>query len=416
VATGYHPHVVGRILRNVIWLGFGEAFVKGGLFVATVVIARSAGPAGVGTFSIAYSAALIAVLVLALGQQEVLIREVARCPEGARPLVSASQLAQARLARWLVPLAAIGVLLVGDRELRLALLTFVPYALLRTATVTVGAAFKGLDRMDVEARARAFEVGIAVVLIGVVAIVGWPAWSVGIAFSAGSAVGLMWLFARSRGLTGECSVPGSGLLLQEGIPFMALAVVSQLLVHADRFLLAFFGVNTGDIGLWGACGTVVWALLALPQLMTLALYPSFSRIAESGAPPRTFGLVAGAVGGAVGLTFTFALRWVAEPLIDVVFGPEFAPAVPLLRQLAWALPGAFGLMTMGGAYAGWRRQTVSLGIMVAAFCLSAALNVLWIPSMGVAAPAAVAPLAYSAAAVVSAVVVAFLRARDLGAG
>jgi Na+-driven multidrug efflux pump len=90
--------------------------------------------------------------------------------------------------------------------------------------------------------------------------------------------------------------------------------------------------------------------------------------------------------------------------------------VPLLRQLAWALPGAFGLMTMGGAYAGWRRQTVSLGIMVAAFCLSAALNVLWIPSMGVAAPAAVAPLAYSAAAVVSAVVVAFLRARDLGAG
>jgi O-antigen/teichoic acid export membrane protein len=355
------------------------------------------------------------VLILALGQQEVLIREVARSPGGARPLLSASQLAQARLARWLVPLAAIGVLWLGDRELRLALLAFVPYALLRTATVTVGAAFKGLDRMDVEARARAIEVGIAVALIGIGAIVGWPAWSVGIAFSAGSAVGLLWLLVRSRELTGDRSVPGSGVLLQEGIPFMALAVVSQLLVHADRFLLAFFGVRTGDIGLWGACGTVVLALLALPQLATLALYPSFSRIAETGVPPRSFGLLAGVTGAAVGMVFTFALRWVAEPLIGAVFGPEFGPAVPLLSQLAWALPGAFALMTMGAVYAGWRRQTVSLGIMVAAFCLSTALNVLWIPSIGVAAPAAVAPLAYSAAAVASVMVIAFLRPRDLEA-
>jgi O-antigen/teichoic acid export membrane protein len=407
--------VIRQILRNAIWLGIGETIVKGGLFVATVLIARSVGPAGVGTFSIAYSAALIAVLILALGQQEVLIREVARFPGGARPLVSASQLAQARMARWLVPLAAIGVVWVGDRELRLALLAFVPYALLRTATVTVGAAFKGLDRMDVEARARGFEVGIAVALISVGAIVGWPAWSVGIAFTAGSAVGLLWLLAKSRQLTGEQSVPGSGVLLREGIPFMALAVVSQLLVHADRFLLAFFGIGTDDIGLWGVSGTVVWALLALPQLTSLALYPSFSRIAQSGAPPRTFGLLAGVAGGVAGLLFSFALRWIAKPLIDTVFGPEFGPAVPLLSQLAWVLPGAFALMTMGAVYAGWRRQAVSLAIMVAAFCLSAVLNLFWIPSMGVAAPAAVAPLTYSAAAVASAVAITFLRPRDLEA-
>jgi O-antigen/teichoic acid export membrane protein len=408
--------VIGRILLNAAWLGIGEAIIKGGLFVATVLIARSTGPAGVGTFSIAYSAALIAVLVLALGQQEVLIREVARSPEGARTLLSASQLVQGRLVLMLVPAAAIGAMWVGDRELRLALLTFVPYALLRTATVTVGATFKGLDRMDVEARARAIEVGIAVALIGIGALFGWPAWAVGIAFSTGSAVGLMWLLAKSRELDGRGPASGSAVLLREGVPFMALAVVSQLLVHADRFLLAFFDIGTADIGLWGACGTVTWALLALPQLAALALYPSLSRIAESGAQPRGVGLLTGAAGGAAGLFLAFALRWVAAPLINLTFGAEFSSAVPLLRQLAWALPGASALMVMGSVYAGWRRQMVSLWIMLAAFTLSAALNILWIPLLGIAAPAAVAPLVYTAAAVASAAAVTFLRPRDLEAG
>jgi O-antigen/teichoic acid export membrane protein len=407
--------VIRRILRNAIWLGIGEVFVKGGLFMATILIARSSGPAGVGAFSIAYSAALIAVLVLALGQQEVLIREVARSPEGARPLLSASQLVQGRLASWLVPAAAIGILWVGDRELRLALLTFVPYALLRTATVTVGATFKGLDRMDLEARARAIELALAVVLISIGALVGWPAWTAGIAFSAGSVVGLSWLLVRSRELTGQKSAPVSAFLFHEGIGFMALAVVSQLLVHSDRFLLAFCGIETADIGLWGACGTVVWALLALPQMAALAAYPSFSRIAEGGAAPKSLGLLAGVVGGAVGLILALVLRWAAAPLVDVTFGADFSSAVPLLRRLAWALPGAYGLMVMGAVFAGWRRQTVSLWIMLAAFALSAALNILWIPSLGISAPAAVAPVVYTAAAVVSAAVVFFLRPRHLEA-
>lgn len=413
IDAGYDPHVIGRILRNAIWLGIGEAFVKGGLFAATVVIARSAGPAGVGTFSIGYSAALIAILVLALGQQEVLIREVARSPKGAKPLLSASQLAQARLARWVVPIAALAILWVGDRELRLTLLTFVPYALLRTGTVTVGAAFKGLDRMDIEARARVIEVATALSLVGFGAVVGWPAWSAGIAFSVGSAFALLWSLVRSRDLAGTHVAPQSTVLLWEGVPFLALAVVSQLLVHADRFLLALLGVATADIGLWGASGTVAWALLAVPQLVAVALYPTLSRVAEGGARPNGYGLLTGAAGGVVGLVFAFILQWIAEPLVDLVFGSEFSSAVPLLVTMAWALPGAFALMTMGAVYAGWRRQTVSLWIMVAAFALSATLNILWIPAMGVEAPANVAPIVYTAAALVSATVVLFLRPKDL---
>jgi PST family polysaccharide transporter len=403
-----------RVLRNAVWLGTGETFVKGGLFVATVLIARSAGPAGVGTFSIAYSAAMIAILILALGQQEVLIREVARSHESARSLLSISQVVQARLVKWIAPAAAIAVLFLGDRDLRLALLAFVPYALLRTATVTVGAAFKGLDRMDVEVRARGFEVGIAVALIAIGAAVVWPAWSAGIAFSIGSAVGLLWLLQRSQELAGESRSVTAAAFSHEGFPFMALAVISQLLFHADRFLLAAFGVETAEIGLWGAAGTIAWAMLAIPQLLAVALYPAFSRIAESGGLPRRLGVLSSIGGVAAGLICTVAIRWIAEPLIDITFGAEFESAVALLRQLAWALPGAFALMAMGTAYAAWRRQTVSLWAMLGALALSVTLNIILIPSMGVSGPAVVAPLVYSLAAVVLTVMVAGLSPRRLG--
>ncbi len=410
----YDPNDMRPVVRNAFWLGIGEAAVKGGLVLATVLIARSNGPVGVGTFSVAYSAAMTVILILAIGQQEVLIREVARSPGGARGLLSVAQVVQSRLAWWFVPAAAVAALLVGNRELRLALLAFLPYALLRTATVTIGAAFKGLDRMDVEVRARGVEVGIALALIAVGAAAGWPAWTAGIAFSIGSAIGLVWLFTRSTELTDAGSAVTATTLLREGLPFMLLAVVSQLLTHSDRFLLAGLGVQTAEIGLWGAAGTIAWALLAIPQLVALAAYPSLSRMAEGGHLPRRPGLAASMAGATTGLVCAFVLQWVAEPLVMVSFGRDFALAVPLLQRLAWALPGAFALMSMGSVFAAWRRQRVSLWNMVGALALSVGLNLSWIPSKGVVAPSLVAPIVYTLAAVVASAILVGLKPGQLG--
>ena len=91
--------MITKVLRNTVWLGAGEAAIKGGLFAAMILIARGTGPAGAGTFSVAFSAAVVAVLILALGQQEVLIREVARSPHNASSLVQGSDSLQIRFGR-----------------------------------------------------------------------------------------------------------------------------------------------------------------------------------------------------------------------------------------------------------------------------------------------------------------------------
>ena len=391
--------MITRVLRNATWLGLGEVVVKSGLLLAAILVAHTSGPSGMGTFTVAYSAALIAVLVGALGQQEVLIREVARSPGAAHGLLGASRLIQIRSARWLVPMAAVGALLVPEGSLRFTLLAFLPYAALRTATVTYGAAFKGFDRMDVETRARGLETAVAVTLIGVIAVLRWPVWTTGAAFSLGAGLGLIWIRRRQGELGFGGSALGPSALLSEGLPFMALAVVSQLIANADRFLLELLGVARAEIGYWGTAGIIVWAMAALPQLISVALYPSFSRRAEAGGSPGRAGLLAGLGGAVCGLVCAGALWILGDPLVRLAFGADFAPAVPLLQRLSLALPGAFAMTVMGSVYAAWRRQRRVVWSLSGALLASLTLNVMWIPTMGVSAPAAVAPLVYTLAAV-----------------
>jgi O-antigen/teichoic acid export membrane protein len=392
--------MITRVLRNGLWLGAGETAVKSGLLMISVLIARGSGPAAVGTFSIAFGAALVGIMLLAFGQQEVLIREVARTPDHARSLLNQSRYLQRRLAGWLLPPAAAAALLVADSGLRLTLLAFVPYVALRTAVVTRGAVFKGLDRMDVEVRARALEITIAVLGISAVVVLGWPLWSTGVVFSVGAAVGLAWISRTTRTLEYGLSPEEKLSTIREGLPFMFLAVLGQLLVNTDRFLLAALGVSRVEIGYWGAAATVVWASVAVPQLVAVAAYPTFSRMALDGTTWRRAGLVSIAAGLAGGAVCALVLRQVAGPLVGVLFGSDFGPAVVLMRRMAWVLPGAFTAMVVGTVYAAWRRQDVAMWILAGAFCASVALNVVYIPVIGAIACANAAVAAYSAAAAV----------------
>lgn len=394
--------VIANVVRNGIWLGAGEAAVKGGLLAVAVLIARGTGPAGVGTFSIAFGAAMVGIMILAFGQQEVLIREVAKTPENARSALAASHGLQRRLARWLLPAGAAAALVVPDVGLRLTLLSFLPYVAFRTAMVTKGAAFKGLDRMDVEVRARGLELLVAVAGVGAGVVLRWPLWTTGVAFSLGAGLGLVWITRTARVLE---PVPPAGpgfAVFREGFPFMMLAVLGQLLVNTDRFLLAFLGVSRGEIGYWGVAATVVWAVAAAPQLMAVAVYPTFSRLAHRGRTWRRAGFASAAAGFTVGLVCAFVLRQVSGPVVDLFFGPDFEPTVELMRRLALVLPGAFTMTIVGTVFAAWQRQNASMWILAAAFCISVTFNLVWIPRSGAMACANAAVAAFSAGALVMA--------------
>jgi O-antigen/teichoic acid export membrane protein len=382
--------VAATVARNVGWLAAGEVFLKGALFAAGVLVARGLGPAAMGAFTVSYGAAVVFMLLLAAGQVEVVIREAARRPEEAWGLSRLARGWQARIAVVAVPVAVVGAFLVPERSLRWTLLAFVPYAWLRCGLITAGAAFKGLDRMDVEVGGRGVELAVALALLTPIALLAAPGWMTGLAFSVGGAAGLAFVLGKLRGLPRrEAPSFSQAFLAREGLSFLGLSLAFQLLMRLDTFLLAALGVAQSRIGLYGVASAPVWGLLGLAQLIGLALYPTLARAAGRGelVPARILALAAG--GAFLGVALAGGLSLVKMPLVRLVFGAQYLDAVPLMAVLAWALPGACSGMVLGAAIGAAGRQSWSLNVQIALVMLALVANLTVIPRWGLPGCAAV---------------------------
>ena len=389
------------VSRNVAWLFLGEVGVKGGVLLVAALVARGMGAEGVGVFTVALGVVLVATPLLALGQVEVLIRDVARTPRSARRLAVVALRGQRRVLAGLALPAAVIIALVPDAALRHTLLALLPYVWFRVETLTRGAIFKGLDRMGVEAQARALEMGTAVALVAALAVLGLPVWAVGAAFSLGGAVGLGFLLRSMRSLPAELpSGATSSGQLRQGLPFMAIAGVFQLLLRSDVFALELFGVPHAEIGHYGAAASLVWGLLGGAQLVAVAIYPSVSRIATRSTNPGRSAVVAGGVGLVLGLAGATVLVVLRRPLLGLVFGSGFvSTAAPLLATLAWVLPAASASMVLGVVSAAWHRQRLGLAVYSIVLLAAVGLELWWIPHLGAAGAARAVVVAHLLAVV-----------------
>ena len=374
-----------RLARNAGWLIVGEIAVKVALLATAIIIARTLGPHGLGTFSIAFAASLMATMILAAGQQEVVIREVAANPADATTSLRTARQIQRRLAAWFLPVAAAVVWCVDDRSLRYSLFAFLAYSAIRVALVTNGAAFKGIDRMDVEVKARIVEISVTLPLLAIIAVCGSPVWMIGIAFAAGATTGLTWLRTRRRTILGSApSCPlDIGIFIREGAPFLAMAVLLQMLIRGDTMLLPLLGVPRDEVGFYSAACSPIWAVFALPQLLSVSAYPTLSKRAADGAGIRATMLAATGAAALLGCAAAAVLFLGRRPLVLGVFGTEFAASIDLLQRLVWVMPWAF-VMSLGGmVLAAWRQQRWSLAAMALAVVVATSLNLMWIPRFGV---------------------------------
>lgn len=396
------------VFRNLLWLGAGEAAIKLVLVAIALLIARVAGEAPLGTFSLGYNTALVLMVLLSFGQVETLIREVARRPGSAGSLLTAS-LAMRRglvVRLWplslLVALTLVAVLIQVDSTLRATLVAFLPYAALRAGMVVRAAPFKGLDQMGIETRARIIEGTVAIAVTGLAVVLHAPTWCYGLTLAAGTLTAWAWLRRQQRRLErGE--IAGFDPLT-EGWPFLVGALITILLLRADLFLLELLGAGRAQVGLYAAASTVIWAVLLIPQMMALAIYPTLTR------QPGRFGtvLVVGGGGALLGALAAAALSLAAEPLILPLFGASFGASVPLMGRLAWALPGACASMLLGILLAARGRQQVTMRLQLVGLLGLVGLDLVLIPSGGAAAAANVAVWVHSGIALALAAAMAFL--------
>ena len=141
--------------------------------------------------------------------------------------------------------------------------------------------------------------------------------------------------------------------------------------------------SAAQTGYFSASFRVVEAFVAVPSLLVGSAYPVLSRAADTDPQRLAYGFQRlFEVSVILGAWIVLAMAFGAEPIIDVVAGEAFAPAVPVLQIQGLALGATFLVALFGGTL--WvvraKRQLV-IGNVAGVLC-AIALTGLLVPLAG----------------------------------
>jgi PST family polysaccharide transporter len=321
-----------RVLRSTVAAyvsQFGRMAVR---IVGDLVLARLVLPDGFGLFALAFPIVTVAALVRDVGIAYELVRD-ARRPYGT---VWAWQLragiAVTLLVAALSPLAA-----TLDPRLPVVVAVFSLYVLLDALSVVPRLYF---ERELAVGRLVAPELLRGLVVSGVAVLLAWrgaQVWSMVAGEILGAAVYAAWLWRRVWGRIPLTREPGlTAELLRRSWLLFLIALAANSTPFVGRFVVEAFG-DTATVGQFERAQT--WAMrlqvLVLPAIMRV-LYPALVEYREHPTRMvRAYRLGTASILALETLAAYFLFFNAETVLLRVVAGPNWAPAVPLLRILCF---------------------------------------------------------------------------------
>lgn len=149
--------------------------------------------------------------------------------------------------------------------------------------------------------------------------------------------------------------------------------------NLDSILLGLL-VGPGPVGWYGAAYKPITAILALPVSYFIGLFPALST-----AFSQSREVFRSTLARSLRLTAIFAMpigvggTLLAEPMMDFLFGPVYAVAVPAFQILSWSAVLVILRGNFRQALNAAGRQRLDLTCALAAVSVNLALNLAWIP-------------------------------------
>ncbi len=384
---------LSRLSRNSLWLLLSRIGTQLGMALFTILLARSLGAGGFGGYAFMASVVVIGNVLTTFGTDMHLIREIA-VTEDLAPLGPALviQLVLSAIfitfvlmsSAWLPsqdPAAAAALRIYSLSMAPLAFYTvfttalrgrqrMLSYSLLNLAltAMQILAAlwlhWRGGGLIALAVLLLMVQVGAAL-LAGAICAIQFPGWS------------WMWHFPARDAL----------LLLRASAP---IALLGLLGILYQRLSLIFLPALAGAAvtGWFSAGARLIEAAKIGHVAVFTALYPAMAQSRSEGEVhwARSFRLpgLALLVGAAIAAT---GLSLLAGPLISILFGSEYIPAIGVVRILAWMLiPYTLNSFLTLGFLARGEERAVVLALGLSTLGL-AALTLWWAPLGGAAGAA-----------------------------
>ena len=332
-----------KYLRNTTWLFAGRSFKMALGFIASAIVARHLGPDNFGIISYCYSLIAITMVLVSVGIEAIIVREVVKHPTQQSEILGSSIIIQyfAASASFLLLLLSTYILNLDHETTTLVLiaaisLAFKPLCILRN-----------LFEAKVDAKTIAFSELIQTVLSFVFRIalvilkapLEWFAFCLSLEWIA-SGIILLHFYRRKYTATGKLfsfSAKCSKRMLSLSWPLLIAAVTIVLHQQIDRVMMRdLLGADANNqIGIYSAAGLISSMVVFLPQIIVSSLTPYLVEAHHKSADlyKSRVAIFMDLINGS-SMLIALGVTMLAQQIILFAYGPSYQASAIVLQILA----------------------------------------------------------------------------------
>lgn len=381
-----------RIVKNAVF-GILASLISGLVYLATVmIIAHKVSVVEFGKYSFVLAFAIFFQLVADAGLPRMMIREIAKNPEGFAPLVGAAVSliwlasgAVCLLVALIVPFLHFGM----DVKVSALVMSFATLATFHAAGYS--AVLRAFEDNELNYLGYVLH---KILLLGLILLaIRFQTGLIGFVSAHLVSNLLLWYFYHivvsrlySR-ITLRIDVPLWKSLIVAALPMGGGVMLRQLALQLDILILTWM-TNLTTVGLFSGPYRISMALRVIPQTLSLPLYPLYSRTAHL-SPERFREAYQWSMKFFALISIPFAAFFVAwsKPILRLALGDKFLPALPAMQLLGLGLVPFFLSTLFQYLFAALDQQRRFLISTCVGSALRILLLIILIPTFGFVGPA-----------------------------
>jgi len=369
-----------KIAANIFFLASSQGLTWSITLVYMVLVPRYLGPAGTGTLSIAWAASQIMMVIASLGTTKYIVREVARDHQSSYSLTGPAVLmcTLTGVVGWAILLFVFNFINVSS-DLRIVLIIACITSLMNLAIIPLQSTLIGMEKMKYVLYTAVIHKGVAVVLaVTFVLLQLNVVWVAAAELTSAIPVFLLnfYWFSKHSKTTFKLDFSRMQLVVKAGMAFYVMDITFQIYLYLDGLLLSLLTSET-VVGYYSVPVRLFGTLLFIPVIISNAILPALCRMAQQNPDDQkvmtrnTMSVLA-----ALSLPMAAGTSVIAPQLIDLLYGPKFAPSIPVLILLAWCVVPTYQGIAIYQSMVAQDRQKIWVKVNVVAAVVNLFFNLI----------------------------------------
>ncbi len=349
----------------------------------TIFLPRYLGATAVGRLNLANSLWAIAAIIVAFGLDTFLTKEIARQPEHTTELLGNALVLRAGLYAIAFVVMIVYVQLVGyPVETAIVILIIGIATFFWQCISAIQAALQGLEQMHYMSIGNIAGKAVNTIVCITLLLLGYGVYLVAAVSALAALVSLslqVYYLNRLQRVRLIFNPASWKRLLRGGLPYLMSGVFLVAYMQIDVVIMSWL-VDERAIGWYSAAMQLFGTLLFIPTVFMAAIFPSLTRMYAAGTSNLTtltrksFDLLL-----ILSIPIGLGIFVVADPLVVLLFGPEFANSGPILAVLGFVLICTYQNMLIGQFLISMDRQNAWTIVMAIATVATLPLDLALIP-------------------------------------